>query len=434
MKKTYVLDTSTIISDPYCLDSFPDSDIIIHIKVLAELDKLKTTPGEVGRNARVFIRMLDEVSEQENISEGIYIGEQTLVKIDSNHYEVDFGDQNYTDDVLIACAVCLNKYSSVTVISQDISLRLKARTLGVDAVSHKKERSSVEEIYGGIKTIVDERCGEMLKEYYMIDCCENHQLTKLLPNESVIFLNEKRKTIAYGRKKGSKIKFVNQTKAWGLEARKGNAEQAIALDLLMDPDIPLVSLVGMAGSGKTILAMAAGIESVASLKIYKKMMIFRPIQSVGAEMGYLPGTLDEKLDPWMGAIKDSVEILSVNRFKNNSRNKNNWKDCLGQFSDQIQIEALAYIRGRSISDTFILVDEVQNITQADIKTILTRAGEGSKIVLTGDIEQIDAHQLDALNNGLTYVVDKFKGSELAGHVSLKKGERSPLAEEAALLL
>ena len=441
MRKTYVLDTSTIVSDPYCLDSFPDANIIIHTKVLSELDKLKTTPGEVGRNARVFIRMLDEMSERGSVSRGLEVGNKSTLKIDSKDYGSDFGTTDYTDNSLLACAKSMinGKNNPVAIVSQDINLRLRAKSAEIIAINHGGNKSTIDEIYSGITTVVDERSGLMLKEEYQINCYENEELEDLLPNECVIFVNPEGKTIAYGRRRGDKIKFVNGTKAWGIGAR--NVEQAMALDLLMDPSVHLVSLAGIAGTGKTLLSMAAGIESVASLKIYDKMEIYRPFQPVGKDVGYLPGDLAEKLDPWMGAVRDSLEVLVPNNASSNTHRRRNgssgppaWRNGMAQFSDQIHLEALTYLRGRSIANTFILIDETQNITKEEIKTILTRAGENSKIVLTGDIEQIDSGKLDALNNGLTYAIDKFKKSELAGHISLKEGVRSPLAAEAARLL
>ena len=440
MRKTYVLDTSTIVSDPHCLDSFPNANIVIHTKVLSELDKLKSSPGEVGRNARVFIRMLDELSERGSVSRGLEMGNQSTLKIDSGDYGDEFGTQDYTDNSLLACAKSMinGKNNPVAIVSQDINLRLRAKSAEITAINHSGNRSTIDEIYSGIRTVVDECSGAMLKEEYSINCYENEELEDLLPNECVIFENPEGKTIAYGRRRGDKIKFVNGTRAWGIGAR--NVEQAMALDMLMDPSVHLVSLAGIAGTGKTLLSMAAGIESVVSLKIYDKMEIYRPFQPVGKDVGYLPGDLGEKLDPWMGAIRDSLGVLSPNNRGSDTHRRKNlsggpaWRSNLAQFSDQIHMEALTYLRGRSIANTFILIDETQNITKEEIKTILTRAGENSKIVLTGDIEQIDDSRLDAMNNGLTYVIDKFKDSELAGHVSLRDGVRSPLAAEAARLL
>jgi PhoH-like ATPase len=440
MRKTYVLDTSTIVSDPYCLDSFPDANIVIHTKVLSELDKLKTSHGEVGRNARVFIRMLDELSERGSVSSGLEMGNKSTLKIDSKDYGTEFGTTDYTDNSLLACAKSMinGKNNPVAIVSQDINLRLRAKSAEIIAINHGGNTSTIDEIYSGIRTVVDERSGEMLKEEYQINCYENRELEDLLPNECVIFVNPEGKTIAYGRRRGDKVKFVNGTRAWGIGAR--NVEQAMALDLLMDPSVHLVSLAGIAGTGKTLLSMAAGIESVASLKIYDKMEIYRPFQPVGKDVGYLPGDLGEKLDPWMGAIKDSLEALAPNNRASDTHRRRNgsggssWHNSTAQFSDQIHMEALTYLRGRSIANTFILIDETQNITKDEIKTILTRAGENSKIILTGDIEQIDDSRLDAMNNGLTYAIDKFKSSELAGHISLREGVRSPLAAEAARLL
>lgn len=431
MRKIHVLDTSTIISDPQCLNNYPDSDIIIHTKVLYELDKLKTSPNETGKNARVFIRTLDDMSNDSDIVKGIDYN-NSIIKIDSTDYSTkEFGDPNYVDNVILACAKHFsNEKFDVTVISQDINLRLRAKSAGMTAADHFKRQTKTNELYSGIVTISDEKIGTRLKRKKIISTT-TPELKKLHINECVIFTSEDNKTIALGRKiDKNKIRFVNGTKAWGLAAR--NLEQAFALDLLMDPDVPLISLVGIAGTGKSLLAVAAGIESVLSKKEYDKLVIYRPMEPVGANIGYLPGTLNEKLDPWMAAIKDSMERLSTpSGRKSNGRGNNS---ALLMYNDKIQMEALTYIRGRSMPNTFIIVDEVQNISKNEIKTILTRVGENTKIILTGDIEQIDSQRLDAINNGLTYVIERFKSSRLSGHVTLTKGERSELAEEAANLL
>lgn len=437
MTKTYILDTSVIVNDPYCLQSFENSEVIIHERILSELDKLKTFSGEIGRNARLFTRLLDTLSSENDISKGInYSG--VLINLDINRYEEEFGAYEYADNQILSCAKSAkDEGKKPVVVSQDINLKLRARSIGIEAISHGKEKTTIDEIYSGITTIVDERVGTLLKENQKIDSYEHPDLRKLLPNQCVIFKDEEGRNIAYGRKiKNEKIKFVNGTKAWGISAR--NTEQAMALDMLMDPDVHLVSLAGIAGCGKTLLCMAAGLELVAVLKQYKKLMIYRPLQAVGNEIGFLPGDLQDKLEPWMGAIKDSMEVLvPTHKNKNNNHRKpmqNSWKNALAQFGDQIHLEALTYIRGRSIANAFILLDETQNLSKEEIKTILTRVGMGSKIVITGDIEQIDNSKLDVLNNGLTYAIDKFRKSEIAGHISLKEGERSQLAKEAAEIL
>lgn len=452
MRKIYVLDTSTIISDPQCLSSYPDADIIIHTKVLYELDKIKTFPSEAGKSARTFIRMLDDLSNTGDVTEGITTGENTLVKIDSYDYSTaEFGDPTYVDNKILACAKSLvnGAGNPVTVISQDINLRLRAKAAKMSAAHHFKTKTTTDEVYSGIKTICNTKLGEKLKTSKQLNCADSKLLKDLYPNECVIFTNKEGKTISLGRKLKNRIKFINGTKAWGLQAK--NLEQAFALDMLMDPDVPLISLAGIAGTGKTILAVAAGLDAVINAKEYSKLVIYRPIQPVGTDMGYLPGDLCEKLEPWMAAIKDSMERLNMpkpnngkrngkrngkyNKYNNNNDNHDNngWAN-FNQYNDLIHMEALTYIRGRSIANAFILIDETQNITKDEIKTILTRAGEGTKIVLTGDIEQIDNYRLDALNNGLTNTIERFKSSELAGHITLTQGERSELATEAAKIL
>ncbi len=433
MTQKYILDTSAILTDPHCIDSFPDSHVIIQIDVLNELDKIKSSPSAAGKNARVFVRMLDDLTIHKDIAVGIKRPNGSTIYLDSNIYDGSrFGDPTYTDNKILACADALE--GDLTIVSNDINLRIRARTIGIKAEACEKEKHSIDELYSGFSKITDTKLGEQLKKEKYIRCTPS-ELQAIKPNECVVFQNRNGKTVSIGRKIGDEIVFIKNSRAWGLGSK--NIEQAFAMDMLLDPDVNLVSLAGIAGTGKTLIAMACGLESVISLKDYDKLLIYRPIQPVGTDMGYLPGDLCDKLEPWMAAIKDSVDFLSEKSNGKNGRRSNggnNWRNNLAQFSDIIHMEALTYIRGRSISNAFILIDETQNITRDEIKTILTRAGNGSKIVLTGDIEQIDNYHLDALNNGLTYVIEQFKDSDLAGHMTLKQGERSPLATLSAKIL
>lgn len=434
MKHTYVLDTSAIVSDPYCLDKFPNANIIIHTQVLSELDQLKTTPGEVGRNARMFIRILDELSNQGSISQGIVLENQSLLKIDSQVYPAGkMGDPAYTDNSLLACAESQvnGKKNPVSIVSQDINLRLRAKAFNLNALIHQRDKGVLEEIYSGIIRVTNEKLGNKLKDKKQIEC-RSAELKEMAPNQCVVFQDKKEKNISFGRKVGNKIHFVNGTKAWGIGAK--NPEQAMALDLLMDPEVPLVSLAGLAGTGKTLLALASALECTLSQKYYHQILVYKPFEPVGKELGYMPGDLSQKLEVWAGNLKDCFDILMPRSTQKGKQSSDqNWISN-PQFGDRISFEALTYIRGRSFNNTFVVVDEVQNLDANIIKTVLTRVGYNSKIVLLGDIEQIDANKLDALNNGLSHVIDKFKTSELSGHISLKEVERSALAEEAAKLL
>jgi PhoH-like ATPase len=433
MVKTYILDTSTIISDPNCLKSFPNSKIIIHLSALNELDKLKSFPNETGKSARVFIRLLDKLSESGNIHKGMLTDNGATIEIDTNEYKSDIlGDSDYGDNRMLACALAI-KDQNPTVVTKDIGFRIRARALDIDAIDHEKFNHMTDDLHSGFREIQSETFGNKIRKGQSIELKSYPALKEVHPNECIYFTDENKEVISLAKRNCKFVHPLISTKPWNLSSR--NIEQAFAIDLLLDPKIPLVTLSGLAGTGKSLIAVACGLEAVINQNRYDNMFIYRPIQPVGKDVGFLPGSLEEKLEPWMGAINDSLDLLASQCSKDKGgKRQTNWKDKLGYFSDRIHMEALTHIRGRSIANTFILVDECQNISKEEIKTILTRVGENTKIVLTGDIEQIDDNRLDALNNGLTYVIENFKSSELAGHISLKEGVRSPLASEAAKIL
>lgn len=431
MTKKYVLDTSALIYDPSCYKQFePNSEIILPIAVIDELDKLKKLFNDAGKNARVAIKLLDEISNQGDISVGVLTDNNILIKIDTTNYDNNFGDSLYGDTRIVACAYNINKQFSedeVVLVSRDFNLRLRSRALGVQAESYEKNRINFDEVYSGIQTIEHPEAAEDLLNHGFID--PRAFGFNLYPHECVIFVDQDGNELANARKVNfDKLKIVKPIYPWGISSR--NKEQNFAINLIMDAGIPLVTLTGGAGCGKTIVALASALELVLHKKAYDKFIIYRPIQSVGNDMGYLPGTLEEKLTPWFQAIMDNFEIL----FATSGGDK--WKTNFEAVrkKDRIQMEALTYIRGRSIPNAIMLIDECQNISKEEIKTILTRAGENTKIILTGDISQIDNKDLDAMNNGLTYAIEKFKTSSLAGHITFTKGERSKLATEAAEIL
>lgn len=433
MTQKYVLDTSVILSDPHCLESFPNSIVIIQEGVLSELDRAKTDTGEIGKSARVFIRQLDEISEKGNISKGFKTGKNTLVKIDTKVYtSEDFGDPTYVDNKILQCAI---REKGSTIVSRDIALRLRARAFGCKSINYQGRGRDISDLYQGFRISENVELGEKLKHSRELDCNLFEELRDLCPNECIHFVDKKDKTIALGREMDGILEFIPGARPWGLGAR--NIEQAMAIDLLLDPEVPLVSLTGQAGCGKTLIAVAAALESVIKTKVYDRIIIYRPIQPVGADLGYLPGELSEKLDPWMGAIKDSMDLLVSSSFKKGKKRngrQETWQDHFSSYLDRIHLESITHIRGRSIPNSFIIMDEAQNVSKKDIKTLVTRMGENSKLVLTGDIQQIDHHHLDAIDNGLTSVINAFKNDSLAGHITLLKGERSPLATRAAELL
>lgn len=432
MRKIYIIDTSVLVYDPNGYKSFSGNDVVIPISVLDELDKLKNLPNEAGKNARVCIRALDAICSHGEIHKGIQIDNDILLKIDTTNNPDTFGPGSYIDNKILACAYNIKKDQIIVptiLVSKDINLRIRARAFDLKAEDYEKDKIPVSDLFSGNQTIENEEVGELLLEKGQLEDYRLYDdLHELLPNECVHFVNSTGDGIAIGRRVGDKIKIIQDKNPWGLDLR--NKEQAFAVDLLCDPRISLVTLIGKAGTGKTLAAVASGLEMVLERKFFNKLIIYRPIQPVGNDIGYLPGSMEEKLAPWMSAISDSFEFL----FEAKSGNK--WKTMFDMYQEKgkIQMEAITYVRGRSIPNAFIIVDEAQNLSKEEVKTILTRASNGTKVVLTGDIEQIDNSYLDATNNGLSYVVEKFKDSDLAGHITFTKGERSALASKAAEIL
>lgn len=435
MRKQYILDTSVLIHDPNSFRSFSGNDVIIPINVLDELDKLKNLPNESGKNARVCIRALDVICSKGEIHKGIRIENNILLKIDTSINPDKFGPASYVDNKILSCAYSIKEKNkkkknapATVLVSNDINLRIRARVFDIQAQDYAKDKVPVSELYQGFKTIISNELGRALLKKEHIDVGIHDELKGLLPNECVHFESDNGDGLSIGRRVGDKLVLIKNKSPWGLDLR--NKEQAFAVDMLCDPKIPLVTLIGKAGTGKTLCAIASALEMVLEQKRFSRMIIYRPIQPVGNDIGYLPGTMEEKLGPWMQAISDSFEFL----FESKAGAK--WKTTLDRYLDDgsIQMEAITYIRGRSIPNAFILIDESQNLSKEEVKTILTRAGTGTKIVLTGDIEQIDNSYLDATNNGLSYAVEKFKNLDLAGHITFSKGERSVLASKASEIL
>lgn len=433
MRKIYVLDTSTLIYDPCSWKQFLHSDIIIPMAVLNELDKLKKQSGEAGRNARVCVRFLDEISEMGDISTGILLDNDIILKVDAAYRDISdgrFGDPTYGDSQILCClqnTFIEHPECDVTLVSNDINLRVKAKSRSIEAIAHEGQRYSLSDLYSGTQIIVNEAAGLDLLQNNTIDP-KGYGLN-LFPNECVLFKNELGDGVALGRKVADdKIKLVRKVYPWNIAAR--NKEQSFAIDLIMDKNVDLITLIGRAGTGKSLVVLAAALELVVSKREYDKFIIYRPIQPVGNDIGYLPGTMEEKLAPWFQAIMDNFELLFGNKIGGD------WKRDLEMFQKKgrIEMEAITYIRGRSIPNAIILVDECQNLNKEEVKTILTRAGENTKIILTGDIEQIDNSLLDATSNGLTHVIEKFKDSDMAGHITFTHGERSRLASKAAEVL
>ena len=435
-KKTYVLDTSVYLTDASCIKAFRNNDIIIPLKVLEEIDKHKKRQDSVGSQARAIIRKLDELRGKGSLSKGVRIEKGLgLIKVKSYNPlclpdDLDLED---SDNQIIATALSEQDISlpsrKVVVVSRDINMRVKCDSLGLLTEDYQAEQvvESSDGLYTGrAEILVDEQ--QIDKFYDGEQIWIEKEDYNLNPNQFVMLIsnsNEKKTALARFVNYNSPLKKIvtSNSRVWNTTAR--NKEQQFALELLMDPAVPVVSLVGKAGSGKTLLALAAGLEQTFESGTYKKIVVTKPVEPVGKDIGFLPGSMEEKMMPWLAPIQDNLQFLMGDD-----------KATLEMYMEKgkIEVEAMTFIRGRSISNAFIVIDEVQNMTQHEIKTVLTRVGEGTKIVLTGDIEQIDNVYIDATNNGLSYVVERLKQENLTGHVTLLKGERSKVATIAATKL
>ncbi len=423
--KNFILDTSVIIHDPNCFEVFKDNKVIIPITVLEELDKIKTRPDFGGANARTAIRKLNDYFKLANPSNGIKIPNNVDLFIDVGNTSDDrFKSDSNKDDKILACAAFYVSRGAV-LVSKDIAMRLRAQSFNIIAQDYTNDKiQNANDVYLGYRDINLDDCTFSDFSWNGLASCIGTPFEDLYPNECVQVTSNGKKSILRKNAEGKLCPISIPEKIWGIGSK--NREQAFAIDLLLDSTVQLVSLIGKAGCGKTLIGMAAALECVLTNNCYSKMEIYRPIVPVGNDLGYLPGSLEEKLSPWMAPIHNALEFLipansNIDSFIHATKNR-------------INMEAISYIRGKSANKTYILLDETQNLSRSEIKTIITRVGFDSKIVLTGDIEQIDNSYLDATNNGLTYVAEAFKHSKLAGHVLLTKGERSGLATEASLIL
>ncbi|MFA5023358.1 MAG: PhoH family protein [Patescibacteria group bacterium] len=432
MTKIFILDTNVLLHDPKALSAFGDNEIVLPLVVLDELDKKKVGSDEVARHARMVIRTLDDLRTKGNIHEGVQLSNGGILKVELGYYDkCPMGlDPSRADNRLIGIALGIKEHHNdrkVIMITKDINLRVKCDALGVRSEDYNAD--SVAEnpnmIYDGTKDI--EIADETLLDQFHKDgfLPFDNNSYGFFPNQYICIKSAISKKSGLARVEDNnlvKVKTVGDI--WGICSR--NKEQAFALDALFNPEIKLVTLIGRAGTGKTLLAAAAGIAQLFDTHSYKKLIMTRPIQPMGKDLGYLPGDIDEKMRPWMAPLQDNLELLFSDKGAN-------FLDMQRE-AGLIEVEALTYIRGRSIPKSFIIIDEAQNLTSHEIKTIITRAGEGSKIVLTGDIFQIDNTYIDSVDNGLSCIVEKFKGYNISAHVTLKKGERSVLATLASEIL
>ena len=449
--KTFVLDTNVLLHSAGSLGCFQDNEVVIPMAVVEELDKFKKNSDELGRNARRVIRWLDRLRELDpepgTLTRGAEIGRivpgatgklyvLTADAIDADSSEADgvfeneLGLDSPDNRILrVACAL-RNSGREVVFISKDINLRLKADALGLRVMDFETEKIRTSELYRGfrLRTLEAAQLDRLYRERELPASAATDELT----NEFIVFTSEadEKKTALARRRVDGKIALIEPRESvWNLSPR--NREQRMALDLLLDPEIPLVTLVGGAGTGKTLLALAAALQLTLNENRYERILVSRPIIPLGNDIGFLPGSKESKLSSWMQPIFDNLDFLlggeSERRGKGSSRLT---ADSLMN-SRKLELEALTYIRGRSIPRQFIIIDEAQNLTPHEVKTIISRCGNASKMVLTGDPDQIDNPYLDAAGNGLAYTVDRLKGEAVFGHIMLQKSERSGLAALAA---
>jgi PhoH-like ATPase len=441
MKKVFVLDTNVLLHDPSALMKFEENTVVLPIVAIEELDRFKKQPEMTGRNARQVSRTLDELRQSGKLLAGVPInggGELRVALCNRDtlrELPAELEDK-HADNAILAVALEEKRrcQCSVVLVSKDINLRIKADALGLDAEDYKTDKVDVDELYTGAAevTVSAEQIDLLFQQGFIVppgNFCPNQALTL------IDAANPTHKALAIVD--GSLEKVVSLTKlprSGVSRIQAHNREQSFAFELLLRDSIPLVTLVGKAGTGKTLLAIAAGLQKVADERLYTRLLISRPIVPMGRDLGYLPGDVNEKLTPWMQPLYDNFDLIFGTQDPNGKPSQ--WRRGHEELTERglLQIEALTYIRGRTIPKQFLVVDEAQNLTPHEVKTILTRAGEGTKVVLTGDPAQIDNPYVDAASNGLTYAVEKFKNEPLAGHITLHKGERSPLAERATALL
>ena len=424
-QKTFILDTSVLLYDCHSIHTLSGHKVIIPIVVLDELDRFKDKQSLIGENARYINRYLDGLRSKGNINKGVEIENGQTIRVELNCYddkipdglEIDYGDNKILG---VAKYIQENEDKDVIVITKDINFRVKCDAIGISAEDYYRDRIVKEssEFFTG-QVLLNDFDPAIIDEFYSDGFVEADEFDyKFIPNEFVVLQTSSSRQSCicrYDHKKDRLVKveeFLNRT----IDVSARNKEQKFALDLLTRDDVPLVTLSGLAGSGKTYLTLMAGLSGINDKK-YERIVITRSIQPVGKEIGFLPGDINEKMDPWLAPIVDNFrQAFNDLSYFEMMRKK-------GQF----EVAPLSYIRGRTFANTFFIVDEAQNLTVHELKTIVTRIGEGSKIILLGDLEQIDTPYIDTLSNGLTVFIEKMKSSHLSGHITLQKGERSELA-------
>ncbi len=444
MKKVFILDTNVLLTNPESLFKFEDNDVVIPISVIEEIDTFKKDQSETGRNAREVSRILDRLRKHGTLSSGVKLFQD---RADSGSLFVYLGHNmeilpellaDGTDNHILAIGLTLQKQFGegrhVVIITKDSNLRIKADAFGIPAEDFEADKVDISHLYSGILHL---KVGpQVINDFYTRRELHLPAGTIAMPNQFLVFEDQEDSSqFVYGMfdAQDGVVRMLDPHSegVWGIYPR--NLEQTFALEALLDDNIKLVTLSGGAGTGKTLMAIAAGLAKTTDEDEYHKLLVARPVFPLGKDLGFLPGDLDEKLNPWMQPIFDNLELLlsggNANRKKGFSKG---YQELITQ--GMLQVEPLTYIRGRSLPNIYFVVDESQNLTPHEIKTILTRAGEGTKIVLTGDPYQIDNPYIDSQNNGLTYVIEKFRDHRIAAHIPLHRGERSELATAAANLL
>jgi PhoH-like ATPase len=431
--KNYILDTNVLLHDPTSLLNFQENHVLLPIEVLEEIDHFKREATELGQNARTVSRSLDEWRAKGRLSEGVPLPNgghlRILIKAENGHPA--FG--NNVDSRIIAQALAIQQTDPAVptiLVTKDINLRIKADALGLPAEDYETDRVFITDLYTG--TFELKLTAEKMAAFRANNTLDLPPGSRYFPNEYCTLTEEtntKRAVLAKVDPGATKLLPILDARegVWGVKPR--NREQHFALDALLDDRVKLVTLMGKAGTGKTLLAMAAGLKRTVADREYRRLVVARPTISVGKEIGFLPGTLEEKLNPWMQPIHDALELLSDLNMGHEHRRS---ADLMR--SGHIVVEALSYIRGRSIANQFMIIDEAQNLTPLEAKTIITRVGPGTKIIFTGDPYQIDNPYVDSASNGFNFVVSRFREHAIAAHIELQKGERSELAELAANIL
>jgi len=440
-RKNFVLDTNVLLHDPRAIYHFADNHVVIPIYVLEEIDSFKKDQSDLGRNAREISRQLDACRRLGRLSEGVPIGKGGLLRVAIGKRALPdpLRAAQIADNFILAVALEVRDAEPnvrTFLVTKDVNLRVRGDALGLQTLDYDAEKIDVQELYAGTREL--EVAGPLIDGFYQ-DGSAPLEGDDLRANEYLLLKDSQNAAhTALARfdataKRAVPVKKLREG-VWGI--RPKNKEQHYALDLLLNDDVKLVTLVGKAGTGKTLLAIAAGLQKVVEENAYIKLLVSRPVYPLGRDIGFLPGDIEEKLNPWMQPIYDNVEfLLGFNKDgKDNKKNGANRSYAEMMELGYIEIEPLTYIRGRSIPNQYMIVDEAQNLTPHEVKTIITRVGDGTKIVLTGDPYQIDNPYVDSGNNGLTTVVERFKNQPIAGHVTLTRGERSALAELASNIL